>query len=673
MQSAVSGQRKSNYRPEIDGLRGFAVIAVIINHFSKDILPSGYLGVDIFFVISGYVITSSLAKREYHSLGHFITNFYTRRVKRLLPTITFFVFSLSICICLFNPDPIISLRTGFASLIGLSNFYLLKQSTNYFSTSTVLNPFTHTWSLGVEEQFYFLYPFLIWFSGFGQKRNNASRNFLITLLFFTSLSLCLFIYLYQTNQPAAYFLMPSRLWEISAGCLAYLIVNKYLKIKQGLDGIKPFFIGIGIISVMTLPNSWAVQSTISIVILTMLLIVCIQEESGVYKLLVQKGIRHIGLISYSLYLWHWGILSISNWTIGIQSWTLPLQLGVIYLCSSLSYYWIEEPFRNTKNINKPIVLFLSTFLILFSTSYPTTYGKIYMDKLYLGKKINYSKYKKETCSKELSSTWIVGDSHTGYFSNITYYATDGDCKVVRKKEKNSVSYSFLFNSKIIGTNKGLAIRKVNLENPSNFIEQANKEPLKRVILSTYWAGFFADPKSILPSYDWKVSDYYDIDGSKVDYNRALKSYINNIKETAMALKNVDFIIVLPTPEFDWVNAGGKPLGSCSEKQWFDISNSKYPAAYYDTCMNYEIPGVMDLNTTQARVSHITKSLKELAVSSDNIRLFDLIPILCKDGVCSTHDSNGVRLYQDDDHLNENTVDIIGPILRDFIYSSKKVN
>ena len=103
---------KSRYRPEIDGLRAFAVVAVIINHFNKDILPGGYLGVDIFFVISGYVITSSLYQRPSKNLKDFISGFYERRIKRLVPGLSMFVFIMSIAICLFNPSPIITLRTG---------------------------------------------------------------------------------------------------------------------------------------------------------------------------------------------------------------------------------------------------------------------------------------------------------------------------------------------------------------------------------------------------------------------------------------------------------------------------------------------------------------------------------------------------------------------------------
>ena len=107
---------KSRYRPEIDGLRAFAVIAVIINHFNKEILPNGYLGVDIFFVISGFVITSSLYQRPNKNFKDFISGFYERRIKRLVPALSVFILITSFTICLFKPNPILTLRTGLTSL-----------------------------------------------------------------------------------------------------------------------------------------------------------------------------------------------------------------------------------------------------------------------------------------------------------------------------------------------------------------------------------------------------------------------------------------------------------------------------------------------------------------------------------------------------------------------------
>ena len=213
---------KGRYRPEIDGLRAFSVIAVIINHFNKDILPGGYLGVDIFFVISGFVITSSLYQRPSENFRDFISGFYERRIKRLVPALSVFVLITSIAICFFNAVPSTSLKTGLTSLFGLSNLYLFKTSTNYFAGPTQLNVFTHTWSLGVEEQFYILFPFLIWFSGFGRQTKNGAHNLFLIVGTLTITSLIGFLYLYTSNQPAAYFLMPTRFWEMASGCLLFI-------------------------------------------------------------------------------------------------------------------------------------------------------------------------------------------------------------------------------------------------------------------------------------------------------------------------------------------------------------------------------------------------------------------------------------------------------------------
>ena len=206
---------KSSYRPEIDGLRAFAVVAVIINHFNKEILPNGYLGVDIFFVISGFVITSSLYQRPTKNFKDFISGFYERRIKRLVPALSVFVLLTSITICFFNQRPELSLKTGLTSLFGVSNLYLLRQSTDYFAQSTELNIFTHTWSLGVEEQFYILFPFLIWFSGFARQTKNGALNLFLIIGALSIASLIGFLYLYPFNQPEAYFLMPTRFWEMS--------------------------------------------------------------------------------------------------------------------------------------------------------------------------------------------------------------------------------------------------------------------------------------------------------------------------------------------------------------------------------------------------------------------------------------------------------------------------
>ena len=298
----------SKYRPEIDGLRAFAVVAVIINHFNKDLLPNGYLGVDIFFVISGYVITSSLAGRESKNFLDFLSGFYERRIKRLVPALLVFVLITSVLICLFNPEPGDALKTGATSLFGFSNLRLLKKSTDYFAQSTELNPFTHTWSLGVEEQFYLLFPLLIWFSGFGQQTAKGARNLLLWVGALTVASLIGFICLYQVNQPAAYFLMPTRFWEMAAGCLLFVGFMKQARIEQVLEQVPPLLVVAAIVGVMYLPVAAAVPATIGIVVLSAVLIGCLKKGTTAYQFFTLDKVVYIGLISYSLYLWHWTVL-----------------------------------------------------------------------------------------------------------------------------------------------------------------------------------------------------------------------------------------------------------------------------------------------------------------------------------------------------------------------------
>lgn len=396
---------KSRYRPEIDGLRAFAIIAVIINHFNKDLLPSGYLGVDIFFVISGYVITSSLSGRESNNFGDFLSGFYERRIKRLVPALVVFVLVTSVLICLFNPDPGTALKTGTTSLFGLSNLYLFKQSTDYFAQSTELNPFTHTWSLGVEEQFYLLFPFLIWFSGFGRQAQNGARNLFLWIGALSVASLTGFIYLYQTNQPAAYFLMPPRFWEMAAGCLVFIGFQKRAKIEQALEKAPPLMVVAVMVGVMFLPIHSAVPATIAIVVLSSVLIACLKNETAAFTIFTQKKVVYIGKISYSLYLWHWGVLSISRWSTGIHLWIAPFQVVLILLLAMASYRWVETPFRSsshrfsrTKTMQLGIGLAFLAAVITYNTK------QIVYQLPYVGRYWSNHKYLVDTW-------WLKGGNH----------------------------------------------------------------------------------------------------------------------------------------------------------------------------------------------------------------------------------------------------------------------
>lgn len=337
---------RSAYRPEIDGLRALAVVVVIVNHFQKSLLPSGYLGVDIFFVISGYVITASLVGRQSKGFPDFLAGFYERRIKRLLPALVAFVLVVSLCLCLFNPDPGAMLEVGLKALFGVSNITLYKASTDYFAASTELNPFTHTWSLGVEEQFYLLFPFLVWFSGFARQARNGARNLFLWVATLSAFSLLGFIYLYQVNQPAAYFLMPSRFWELAAGCLVYVGFRQRAAIERVLECVPPLLVIAAMGAVMLLPQGAAVAATLLIVSLTAVLLACLKRGTAAFRLFADPRVVYVGRISYSLYLWHWGVLSLARWTVGVSVYTAPLLILLMLLAAVFSYHCIETPLRS---------------------------------------------------------------------------------------------------------------------------------------------------------------------------------------------------------------------------------------------------------------------------------------------------------------------------------------
>lgn len=346
----VAGAARPNfsYRPEIDGIRALSVLAVVVNHFNKDVLPSGYLGVDIFFVLSGFVISLSIANRSSQDIRDFLTGFYVRRIKRLVPALLLFITVNSVLICFFNPDPRDSLETGISALFGLSNLYLFRDATDYFAASTELNIFTHTWSLGIEEQFYLFFPLVVWMTGFGRSSEQGNRNLFAVTLVLCMASLLVFANLYSRNESAAYFLMPTRLWELCAGCLLFVVLQWRDSWLGWFKHAPPLLIISVLTAVLFVPNQFAIATTIAIVILSTVLLICLRPKTPVYRLLTHPKVVYVGRLSYSLYLWHWSVLCLSRWTVGIHWWSVPFQGVLMFLLAAASYKYVENPLRHLR-------------------------------------------------------------------------------------------------------------------------------------------------------------------------------------------------------------------------------------------------------------------------------------------------------------------------------------
>lgn len=341
-----------SYRPEIDGLRALAVLAVIINHFDAKLLPSGYLGVDIFFAISGYVITATLLKRHEAdtNLGEFLIDFYSRRIKRLLPALLLCVLVGGMLTLALSPTPKPSVRTGVAALFGFANIELFASGLDYFSPETETNAFLHTWSLGVEEQFYLLFPALLWWALRRAPRVPARTTALIGLALVSAVA---FAAVYPRNTQAAYYLLPFRVWELGAGCLTATMLNTHAHLAAR---IPTTIVAVALVALLFVPLTLAVAATFAAVLLGCLLIAGLGPGTIAFKVFTRPAIVATGLISYSLYLWHWPILLLPTLLPGDAPGWLPLAQAVLILAAATaSYRYVEQPLRYATWSAKPLL------------------------------------------------------------------------------------------------------------------------------------------------------------------------------------------------------------------------------------------------------------------------------------------------------------------------------
>ena len=365
---------KLTYRPEIDGLRAVAVIGVILYHAQISIngfkiFNGGYIGVDIFFVISGYLITSIILKELYTTGNFSFKNFYERRVRRILPAlILVMLVSLPFAWTYLLTGSFIDFSKSILYSLGFSsNFYFWYSGQLYGDQSALYKPFLHTWSLSVEEQFYIIFPIILLITF---KYFKKYLGFLLILIFVVSLSLAEWG---SRNYPSAtFYFLYSRIWELLAGSiLAYFETNLGHRGKQSI--LNQIFPIIGLIlighSILFFNNKMFHPSffTLSPIIGVCLIIWFSNKDELITKLLSTKLFVGIGLISYSLYLWHYPIFAFSriyNVTEGDILKKILLGLIILFL-STFSYYFVERPFRKKHFQFFKIVkvLMLSTLII----------------------------------------------------------------------------------------------------------------------------------------------------------------------------------------------------------------------------------------------------------------------------------------------------------------------
>ena len=228
-----------NYLNHVDALRAISVIFVILFHLNPKVFSYGFLGVDIFFVISGYVITNSLYDQQIRKKES-IFYFYVKRVKRIFPILFLVIFSFLITYIFLSPlkgDTNFFLESAMSSLVGLSNLYFINNEINYFFTDEI-NPLLHTWSLGIEEQFYLIYPVLLVLIYKALKGNIEKISGYIFLLIIISFT----VYYFEDGVIGNFYSPVARFWEIGLGCFAFFYSSISIKKKKFFILLFLFFI-----------------------------------------------------------------------------------------------------------------------------------------------------------------------------------------------------------------------------------------------------------------------------------------------------------------------------------------------------------------------------------------------------------------------------------------------
>ena len=669
--STPPGRPAGSYRPDIDGLRAVAVLAVILFHFNEKLLPSGFLGVDVFFVISGFVISASLARRQESRFRPFLLSFYARRVKRLLPLLIVCVLLTSLVGALVmtpgSAEATATWQTGIGALFGAGNLVLHARQLDYFAPATGLNLFTHTWSLGVEEQFYLLFPFIVFASGFVQGAPGGGRRLAWTLLVLSGASLVGWLVLNQSNPGLAYYLFPVRFWEMAAGALAFLAWRARPPALGLGTGLTTTALGLALLALLFLPKTQATLSTVAVVAVTAGLLWALQPHQIPAQLLSTAPMRQVGLLSYALYLWHWSVLSISAWTVGIHPWTVPFQVGLILLLAIWSHHTIETPLRQAPwGRTSGRTIFYGFMAVALSSL--VIYGQAHglEGRLFAGdaRKVESTPWEQrvgirgtpvsgEHCNTgpevapgpftpylrrcttprrppDRHRLFVLGDSHalallpladrlhTKLPLQITHYSRKG-CPMPPSAFGHESSGCWAFSQQALAA------------------VLAEVRPGDLVLVHNYFRSHFGKGEDTRSMQLDQQGRHIRRETAKLGhYQAALASLAE-----ALAAQQASLLIVADVPRFLSLQVDR----NLCVKQWF---RPWLPPS----CQQ---PLQQSLAAHRADTAPMARLFAGLEAAHANVHVFDPAAVLCSDGVCRTHDSSGELFYRDRDHLSERGV------------------
>jgi len=342
--------RVTGFRPDIEGLRGIAVLIVVAFHCGIPGFQGGFVGVDVFFVLSGYLITGLLVNEIQRSSRLNLLNFYARRVRRLLPACALtLLITLIVGAFLLAPAELsFAGRAARATALYISNLFFARNAADYFAPNVQSNPMLHTWSLAVEEQFYLFWPLLIML---GLQRMRSTRTLVTALLSVTLASLAACVWFTAHSGTFAFYQLPARAWEFGIGGLAVLLQPGRLRISART------WSGMGWIGVLLILASAALISAsadfpgviaLAPVLGTVLALISGAElpNAGVGTLLGSAPLQLLGKLSYSWYLWHWPFLVLSKALLPNITVVGKISVALLsFLVAAITHYTVENPIR----------------------------------------------------------------------------------------------------------------------------------------------------------------------------------------------------------------------------------------------------------------------------------------------------------------------------------------
>ncbi len=352
----AAGHAATRYVPHIDGLRAVAVLAVMAYHLQERWLPGGFAGVDVFFVISGFVVSASVATWDGGGLGRFLGYFYARRIQRIAPALLACLLLTGFATTLLVPLAWLSHAnelTGLHAFFGLSNWYLATHQESYFAPATDFNPYLHTWSLGVEEQFYLLFP-LLFFAWTRSRRGRVLASCLFAIALAASLAWA--ARLGKADPGAAFYLITTRLWELAAGVLLFTLLARWPVPEDRRSRQRVLTAGawcslalLALALATARPGTFPWPGAVPAVVATLgvLGFLGVSPSRGrLHHALGHPAMAAVGRLSYSLYLWHWPVYVLMRWTCGLESAaTRVVAVVLTFVLAGLSRRLVEQPLR----------------------------------------------------------------------------------------------------------------------------------------------------------------------------------------------------------------------------------------------------------------------------------------------------------------------------------------